>query len=130
MGRSASRVDAMDARRSITITSSVRHGGLSSSTMGSCGRVGQNDGDQRFAALEFPYGPILSRVRCIALLGASAEYMGSKRNVNHAKAVPVNAAEPPDEKVMSLAEGANVLLVGVWAVIGHKSLKRGRIGWM
>jgi hypothetical protein len=56
--------------------------------------------------------------------------MGSKRDVNHAKAVPVNAAEPPDEKVMSLAEGANVLLVGVWAVIGHKSLKRGRIGWM
>ena len=120
----------MHAKRSITITSTVRHGGLSTSTMGSCGRVGQNDGDQRFAALEFPYGPILSRVRCIALLGASAEYMGSKRNVNHAKAFPVNAAEPPDEKVMSLAEGANVLLVGVWAVIGHKSLKRGRIGWM
>ena len=72
-----------------------------------------NDSDQWLAALDFPYGPILSRVRCIALLGASAEYMGSKRNVNHAKAVSVNAAEPPDEKVMSLAEGANVLLVGV-----------------
>jgi hypothetical protein len=56
--------------------------------------------------------------------------MGSKRNVNHAKAVPVNAAEPPDEKVMSLAEGANVLLVGVWVVIGHESLKGGRIRWM
>ena len=130
MGRNASRVDAMHARRSITITSTVRHGGLSTSTKGTCGRVGQNDGDQRLAALEFPYGPILSRVRCIALLGASAEYMGSKRNVNHAKAVPVNAAEPPDEKVMSLAEGANVLLAGVWVVIGHESLKGGRIRWM
>ena len=29
---------AMHARRSITITSTVRHGGLSTSTMGSCGR--------------------------------------------------------------------------------------------
>jgi hypothetical protein len=56
--------------------------------------------------------------------------MGSKRKVNHAKAVPVNAAEPPDEKVMSLAEGANVLLVGVWVVIGYESLKGGRIRWM
>jgi len=89
-----------------------------------------NGRDQRLATLGFPSGPILSRVRCIALLGASAEYMRSKRNVNHAKAVPVNACEPPDEKVMSLAEGANVLLVGVWAVISHKSLKRGRIGGM
>jgi hypothetical protein len=26
----------------------------------------QNVGDQRLAALDFPYGPILSRVRCIA----------------------------------------------------------------
>jgi hypothetical protein len=56
--------------------------------------------------------------------------MESKRNVDHAKAVPVNVAEPPDEKVMSLAEGAKVLLVGVWVVIGQKSLKGGRIGWM
>ena len=89
-----------------------------------------NDCNQRLATFDEPHRRIPSRVRCIALLGASAEYMGSKRNVNHAKAVSVNAAEPPDEKVMSLAEGANVLLVGVWAVIGHKSLKRGRIGWM
>ena len=30
-----------NAKRSITSTSTVRHGGLSTSTMGSCGRVGQ-----------------------------------------------------------------------------------------
>ena len=47
VGRSASRVDAMDARRSITITSTVRHGGLSTSTMGSCVRVGTNVWIQR-----------------------------------------------------------------------------------
>jgi hypothetical protein len=38
VARNASRVDAMHAKRSITITSTVRHGGLSTSTMGSCGR--------------------------------------------------------------------------------------------
>ena len=32
----------MHAKSSITSTSTVRHGGLSTSTMGSCGRVGQN----------------------------------------------------------------------------------------
>ena len=32
MGRNSSRVDAMHAKRSITITSTVRHGGLSTST--------------------------------------------------------------------------------------------------
>ena len=98
-----------------------------------CGRrrkICRNDCDQRLATLGDPHRRIPSRVRCIALLGASAEYMGSKRNVNHAKAIPVNAAEPPDEKVMSLAEGANVLLAGVWVVIGHESLKGGRIRWM
>ena len=42
MGRNASRVDAMHAKSSITITSTVRHGGLSTSTIGACGRVGQN----------------------------------------------------------------------------------------
>jgi len=36
-----SRIDAMHAKRSITSTSTVRHGGLSTSTRGSCGRVGQ-----------------------------------------------------------------------------------------
>ena len=41
VGRNASRVDAMHAKRSITSTSTVRHGGLSTSTMGSCGRVGR-----------------------------------------------------------------------------------------
>jgi hypothetical protein len=35
MGRNASRVDAMHAKSSITSTSTVRHGGLSTSTMGS-----------------------------------------------------------------------------------------------
>jgi len=89
-----------------------------------------NDCNQRIATFDEPHRRIPSRVRCIALLGASVEYMGSKRNVNHAKTVPVNAAEPPDEKVMSLAEGANVLLVGVWVVIGYESLKGGRIRWM
>ena len=38
MGRNGSRVDALHAKRSITSTSTVRHGGLSTSTMGSCGR--------------------------------------------------------------------------------------------
>ena len=90
----------------------------------------RNDCNQRIATFDEPHRRIPSRVRCIALLGASVEYMGSKRNVNHAKTVPVNAAEPPDEKVMSLAEGANVLLVGVWVVIGYESLKGGRIRWM
>lgn len=112
----------------------MRRDGDTQSFGGSCGKsseeVSTNDCNQRLATFDEPHRRIPSRVRCIALLGASAEYMGSKRNVNHAKAVSVNAAEPPDEKVMSLAEGANVLLVGVWAVIGHKSLKRGRIGWM
>ena len=42
VGRYGSRIDAMHAKRSITITSTVRHGGLSTSTRGSCGRVGQN----------------------------------------------------------------------------------------
>jgi hypothetical protein len=42
VGRNGSRIDAMHAKRSITSTSTVRHGGLSTSTMGSCGRVGQN----------------------------------------------------------------------------------------
>jgi hypothetical protein len=41
--RNASRVDAMHAKRSITSTSTVRHGGMSTSTMGSCGRVGTNE---------------------------------------------------------------------------------------
>jgi len=45
VGRNGNRVDAMHAKRSITSTSTVRHGGLSTSTMGSCGRVGQNDQD-------------------------------------------------------------------------------------
>ncbi len=89
-----------------------------------------NGRNQRLAPFDEPHRRISSRVHCIALLGASAEYMGSKRNVNHAKAVPVNAAGPPDEKVMSLAEGAIVLLAGVWVVIGHESLKGGRIRWM
>ena len=34
---------AMQSCRSVTSTSTVRHSGLSTSTMGSCGRVGQND---------------------------------------------------------------------------------------
>ncbi len=38
---------AMHAKSSITITSTVRHGGLSTSTMGFCGRVGQNACDHR-----------------------------------------------------------------------------------
>ena len=42
VGRNAVRVDAVHAKRSITSTSTVRHGGLSTRTMGSCGRVGQN----------------------------------------------------------------------------------------
>jgi anti-sigma factor RsiW len=36
------RKDAMPSNRSITSTSTVRDSGLSTSTMGSCGRVGQN----------------------------------------------------------------------------------------
>ena len=32
-----------------------------------------NDGDQRLATLDFPSGPSLSRVRCIALLALSSE---------------------------------------------------------
>ncbi len=35
MGRNGSRVDAMHAKSSITSTSTVRHGGLSTSTVGS-----------------------------------------------------------------------------------------------
>ena len=50
VGRNASRVDAMHAKRSITSTSTVRHGGLSTSTMGACVRVGQNAGVDRAAA--------------------------------------------------------------------------------
>ena len=42
VGRKARRVDAMHAKRSSTITSTVRHGGLSTSTIGACGREGQN----------------------------------------------------------------------------------------
>jgi hypothetical protein len=42
VSRNGSRVDAMHATRSITSTSTVRQGGLSTSTMESCGRVGQN----------------------------------------------------------------------------------------
>jgi len=41
-GCNGSRVDAMHAKRSITSTSTVRQGGLSTSTMGTCGRIGQN----------------------------------------------------------------------------------------
>ena len=41
VGRNGSRVDAIHAKRSITSTSTVRQGGLSTSTMGSCGRVGK-----------------------------------------------------------------------------------------
>ena len=47
MGRNESRVDAMHAKRSITSTSTVRQGGLSTSTMGSRGRVGPNVCDDR-----------------------------------------------------------------------------------
>jgi hypothetical protein len=50
VGRNASRVDAMHATRSITSTSTVRQGGLSTSTMGACVRVGQNAGVDRAAA--------------------------------------------------------------------------------
>jgi hypothetical protein len=57
MGRNASRVDAMHAKRSITITSTVRHGGLSTSTMGSCGRVGQNATIQLVAASKVSKNP-------------------------------------------------------------------------
>jgi hypothetical protein len=39
------RKDAMPSNRSITSTSTVRDSGLSTSTMGSCGRVGQNSAD-------------------------------------------------------------------------------------
>jgi hypothetical protein len=42
MSRNGSRVDAMHATRSITSTSTVRQGGLSTSKMEFCGRVGQN----------------------------------------------------------------------------------------
>jgi hypothetical protein len=42
VSRNASRVDAMHAMRSITSTSTVPYGGLSTSTTGCCGRVGQN----------------------------------------------------------------------------------------
>ena len=48
--RNRSRVDAMHAKSSITSTSTVRQGGLSTSTMGSCSRVGQNDTVNRAAA--------------------------------------------------------------------------------
>jgi hypothetical protein len=41
IGRNGRRVDAIHAKRSITSTSTVRQGGLSTSTMGSCGRVGK-----------------------------------------------------------------------------------------
>jgi hypothetical protein len=47
VSRNGSRIDAMHATRSITSTSTVRHGGLSTSTMESCGRVGQNDRHHR-----------------------------------------------------------------------------------
>jgi hypothetical protein len=40
VGRNGRRVDAMHAKTSITST--VRYGGLSTSTVGSCSRVGQN----------------------------------------------------------------------------------------
>jgi len=50
VGRDGSRVHAMLAKRSITRTSTVPYGGLSTSTMGSCGRVGQNVGVDRAAA--------------------------------------------------------------------------------
>ena len=46
-----SRIDAMHAKRSITSTSTVRHGGLSTSTRGSCGRVGQRATESNFAQL-------------------------------------------------------------------------------
>jgi hypothetical protein len=48
VGRNESRVDAMHAKRSITST--VRHGVLSTSTTGSYGRVGQKDCDNRVRA--------------------------------------------------------------------------------
>ena len=54
MGLNASRVDAMHAKSSITSTSTVRHGGLSTSTMGFCGRVGQNACDHLAAGLIAP----------------------------------------------------------------------------
>ena len=56
VGRNASRVDAMHAKRSITSTSTVRHGGLSTSTVGSlwskCPRppVGLANRKPRFAS--------------------------------------------------------------------------------
>jgi hypothetical protein len=50
VGRDGSRVHAMLAKRSITRTSTVPYGGRSTSTMGSCGRVGQNVGVDRAAA--------------------------------------------------------------------------------
>jgi len=43
--RDEDRKAAMPSSRSITSTSTVRHSGLSTSTMGSCGRDGQNAGD-------------------------------------------------------------------------------------
>ena len=48
MSRNGSRIDAMHATRSITST--VPYGGLSTSTIGACGRVGQNGNHHRVAA--------------------------------------------------------------------------------
>ena len=66
VGRKARRVDAMHAKRSITITSTVRHGGLSTSTIGACGRLGQNVRDHPVAAKKTTI-----RKRPIRDLGAS-----------------------------------------------------------
>ncbi len=52
MSRNGSRIDAMHATRSITST--VPYGGLSTSTIGACGRVGQNDTVQWAAGVDFP----------------------------------------------------------------------------
>jgi hypothetical protein len=61
----------MHAKRSITSTSTstVRHGGLSTSTMGSCGRVGQNDRHHPARARDVPCQkrPIACSA-CMALL--------------------------------------------------------------
>ena len=68
VGRDGSRVDAIHARRSITSTSTVPYGGLSTSTMGSCGGVGQNGGDHPLCGQQSYYQETADpRLGCIAL---------------------------------------------------------------
>jgi uncharacterized protein YlaI len=88
VSRNRSRVDAMHATRSITSTSTVRQGGLSTSTMGSCSRVGQNGGDNPAAAKSIDL-----RKRPIRRLGSSdcssRCQSGSRAMTRHTKYIVV-----------------------------------------